>query len=137
MVKTVPTEIDPREFIATVTPDIRRSDAEILLELYTEITKAPPRMWGRSIIGFGEYNYVYESGQRGTWMRAGFSPQKARLSLYIMADFPEKTELYEKLGPHKTGRACLYITRLSRVDKSVLREIIAQSYAEMARRYPD
>ena len=90
-------------------------------------TKAQPKMWGPSIVGFGDYRYKYESGREGDWFRAGFSPRKNALTLYVMSGFPKHAELMSKLGKHKTGKGCLYIKQLADVDMRVLEQLIERS----------
>ena len=99
------------------------------------ITGEEPRLWGPSIIGFGEYHYKYESGREGDFMRVGFSPRKANLVLYIMPGFARHDALLDRLGKHKTGKSCLYINKLDDVDRDVLETLIAESWAAMAEKY--
>ena len=118
---------DPRAFIASVTDPKRRTDAEALLEIFEDVTGEPATMWGSSIIGFGSYDYRYESGRTGTWMKTGFSPRKQSMTLYIMPGFDDYGELLSDLGPHTTGKSCLYVKRLDDVDEGALRMLIAAS----------
>lgn len=92
------------------------------------ITGEKPKMWGSSIVGFGDVHYKYESGREGDWFGVGFSPRKTSLTLYIMPGFSEYRPLMAKLGKFKTGKSCLYINKLSDVDHDVLEELIAKSY---------
>lgn len=130
--KTTANDRDPREFIAEIDDERRRAEAQTLLALFEERTGEKPVMWGPSIIGFGSYDYTYESGRSGTWMRTGFSPRKQQMTLYVMPGFDEYVERLEELGPHTTGKSCLYVKRLDKVDLDVLGDIIATSYAAMA-----
>jgi hypothetical protein len=88
-------------------------------------TKADPKMWGPSIVGFGDHHFVYESGREVDWFLTGFSPRVQNLTLYIMDGLDQ--ELLKKLGKHKTGKGCLYIQKLEDVDLKVLNEIIKRS----------
>lgn len=127
--KTAPTPVDPREFIATVdTTEIRRRDATVLLEMMQEITGQEPRMWGPSIIGFGEYHYKYASGREGDAPAVAFSPRKASLVVYGLNYAPDAAPLLERLGKFKHSVACAYISKLDDVDLDVLRELIAMTY---------
>ena len=99
------------------------------------VTGEPPTMWGDSIVGFGSYHYVYDSGREGDWFLTGFSPRKRNLSLYIMAGFSDYDELMERLGKHKTGKSCLYVNRLSDIDLDVLEALVRQSVAHMRKAY--
>jgi hypothetical protein len=129
--KTKPTDIDPKAFIAAVEPDGKREDAETICLLMERPSGYPPKMWGPSIVGFGQYHYKYESGREGDSMLTGFSPRKSALTLYIMAGFPRHEEIMARLGKHKTGQACLYVKRLSDIDMEALGELIAASLAHM------
>ena len=120
--KTQPTDVPVEEFLASVEPARRRREGEKLLEIFRDVTGAEPVMWGPSIVGFGEYEYQYSSGQSGVWPRVGFSPRAARLALYGLTDHPA-VEL-ERLGPHSTGASCLYVTRLESIDADALRGLI-------------
>lgn len=133
--KTVATNADPQAFIATVEDPARRADAERLLRLYGEITKQPAVMWGASLIGFGRYHYRYASGREGDFLMCGFSPRKRDFSLYVMAGFEAHEALLEKLGPHSTGRACLYVKRLSDLHLPTLKRLIREDWREMVRRH--
>lgn len=94
-----------------------------------EITGDSAKMWGPSIIGFGDLRYKYASGREGDWMRVGFSPRKAKISLYISGcDISMHEDSLKRLGKHKTGKGCLYINKLSDVDKNVLKEMIKDGY---------
>ncbi len=124
------------DFLAAVPNARRREDSGKVLDLMLEVTGEPARMWGDSIVGFGTYHYRYKSGREGDWPRTGFSPRKQYLAIYIMPGFDEYEALLSRLGKHRTSVSCLYINKLADVDMDVLREIVAGSYEEMARRYP-
>jgi len=112
----------------------RRQDAETIIALMKDAAKAEPVMWGTSIIGFGTHHFKYESGREGDWPIVGLSPRKQNLVLYIMPGFAEYRDLLTKLGPHKTGKSCLYIKRLSDIDVPTLRKIVVRSVARMKRK---
>lgn len=133
--KTVATDADVVAYIAALEPERRREEAGQLLELYERVTGEPARMWGPSIIGFGEYHYTYESGRSGTMCRAGFSPRKGKHSLYLIAA-ADHDGLLARLGKHKMEKSCLYVNRLDQIDMAVLEEIIASNLAEMNHKYP-
>ncbi len=124
------------DFIAAVPDARRREEAGVIDALLQRVSGEAPVMWGPSIIGYGCYHYRYESGREGEMCRIGFSPRKAQLVLYIVDGFPGHAELLARLGKHKTGKACLYISKLDAVDAAALEELCAASWAEMARRYP-
>jgi hypothetical protein len=133
--KTTSAALDRGAFMAGVDGPGRRAEAERLMEIFAEVTGWEPRLWGASIIGFGRYAYRYESGQGGTSLVTGFSPRKAELSIYILPGYADFAPILSRLGPHRLGKACLYIKRLDKVDEGVLAELIAAGVAEMTRRY--
>lgn len=135
--KTKATKASVEEFIAAVPSERKRKDAETLLELFKELTGEEPRMWGPSIIGFGQYHYKYESGREGDMLLAGFSPRKTALTLYMMAGFERYDEYLSKLGKFKTGKSCLYINKLADVDMDVLSNMIVASMKAIKEKYPD
>lgn len=112
----------------------RRDDCLTLMRLMKHATKSDPKMWGASIVGFGEYHYKYESGREGDWFQMGFSPRKNDLTLYIMPGLDRYGEHLAKLGPHKTGVSCLYIKRLADVDTTVLKKIVSDAASQMRAR---
>lgn len=127
--KTVPTAVDPLAFISTVdTTATRRADALVLVKMMQAITGEPPRMWGPTIIGFGEYHYKYASGREGDAAAVGFSPRKANLVVYGLNYPPAAAPLLGKLGKFRSSVACVYINKLADVDLEVLRELIAMTY---------
>jgi hypothetical protein len=126
--KAKPTSASVDDIIATIENSRRRTDALTALKIYKEVTGLPPVMWGPSIIGFGSYHYVYETGREGVMPAAAFSPRKAYLTFYVDNKFEGAEELYAKLGKHKKSVACLYINKLDDVDLDVLHEIIAREY---------
>ena len=140
--KTKITNADVRAFVDAVDNDTRRNDADSLLAIYKEVTGVEPAMWGPSIIGYGSYHYKYDSGREGDMCRAGFSPRKANLALYLMGGYSDEATgqkmaaLRDRLGKHKTGASCLYINKLSDVDVAVLKEMIALDLAWMDAKYP-
>ena len=129
--KTAPTDTDPLDFIASLDDERRKAESLELLELFSESTGEQPVMWGGSIIGFGSYDYTYASGRTGSWMRVGFSPRKQQMTVYVMPGFERYDELLSALGPHSTGKSCLYLKRVDAVDKQVLGELVAESYEAM------
>ena len=133
--KTVPTDKSVEGFLHNVENKKRRQDAFSVLEMMKEITGEPPKMWGQSIVGFGQYHYKYDSGREGDFLKIGFSPRKTSLVLYLMTGFERYEELMSHLGKHKTGKSCLYVNKLEQVDEAVLRELIAESMRYMNEKY--
>jgi hypothetical protein len=122
--KTRPTAVSVNGFLASIPDEERRRDARALTALMRKATKASPRMWGPSIVGFGTYRYEYASGRQGDWFIVGFSPRARNLTLYLMTGFPGKAALLTRLGRCKTSRSCLYIRSLADVDVKVLSKLI-------------
>lgn len=119
------------KFIKSIKDEQTRDDCFKIVEIMQKATKAEPKMWGKSIVGFGAYHYKYASGREGDWFLAGFSPRKQNLTLYIMSGFDEYDALLKKLGKHSTGKSCLYIKRLGDVDMKVLKELVTKSVKHM------
>lgn len=133
--KTVATQSDVGAFLADIPDERRAEETRIVAEMMEVVTGQPPVLWG-SIIGFDSYHYIYDSGREGDFFMTGVAPRKTALTIYVMPGFSEYEALLEKLGPHSTGRSCLYIKRLDKVDHAVLRELIARGYAWMQAKYP-
>jgi hypothetical protein len=125
--KTKKTKASVDTFLAKIADEDRRRDCLALVRLMKQVTKAEPKMWGTSIVGFGSYHYQYASGREGDWFVAGFAPRKQDLTLYIMAGFSGYGELLAKLGKHKTGKSCLYVKRLADLDLKVLKQLVTAS----------
>ena len=122
--KTMPTHESVAAFLGAVTPRRRRDDAHALDALFREVTGFVPQMWGGTIVGYGSYDYLYESGRSGRFLATGFSPRKAHLVLYIMPGYDAAQPILDRLGKHRLGRSCLYINKLADVDRGVLAELI-------------
>ena len=122
--KTKPSDKSVEEFLNSIDDPIKRKDSFTLLEIFKDIMKLEPKLWGDAIVGFGDYSYKSDSGRTGDWFVAGFSPRKQALSLYLMCGFERFSELMDKLGKHKSGKGCLYIKRLDEVNVNILKEII-------------
>lgn len=122
------TDASVHEFVDRVAHPVRRRDAETLLELFARVTGEPPRMWGPSIIGYGEYHYRYESGREGSAGAAGFSPRKAATTIYFPEGVGAHAEALANLGTHTTGVGCLYLKNLDDVDLDVLESMVRASY---------
>ena len=134
--KTKPTKVSAASYIAAVADEEQRNDARTLVALMRRVTRQPPRMWGPSIVGFGSYHYKYASGHEGDSALAGFAARGRELVVYIAPGFEGRDVLLAKLGPHRTGKVCLYIRRLADVDLKVLEKLVARSVADTRSRYP-
>jgi hypothetical protein len=129
--KTKMTDTSVDAFLDAIEDERKREDCRALVKMMKSATRAEPKMWGANIVGFGQYRYKYASGQQGDWPLVAFSPRKQNITLYIMSGFDDYDALLGKLGKHSTGKACLYIKRLSDVDQGVLKELVKQSAAHM------
>ena len=129
--KTKANDASVEEFLNAVPDEKKRADAFRLVQIMREETGEEPVMWGDAIVGFGSYHYKYASGREGDAPLIGFSPRKANLALYITSDFDRYGALMDRLGKFTTGKACLYVKRLSDVDEAVLRELIRDSVEVM------
>jgi len=124
-VKTKPTSASVEDFINSVFDEQKRKDSFVILEMMRKATGEEPKMWGSSLIGFGNVRHKSPStGREVDWLRIGFSPRKANLSLYLSMDIKEHAAALTKLGKHKTGVGCLYINKLEDIDIKVLKEMI-------------
>jgi hypothetical protein len=124
-IKTKQTSASVDSFIDSIPDEQKRNDSRTILKLMQEATKEEPKMWGSSMIGFGQLRYKSPAtGREVDWFKIGFSPRKANLSLHLVADLRQYADALAKLGKHKTGAGCLYINKLEDVDIKVLQEII-------------
>ncbi len=124
--KTKKTELSVGAFLKKIPEAQKQKDATVILGLMEKATKAKGKMWGSTIIGFGDRHLVYDSGRELDWFVMGFSPRKQNFALYITGAVEKQQALLKKLGKHKTGKGCLYINKLEEIDVAVLKEIIAK-----------
>ena len=140
--KTKPTEITAESFIDTVDHPGKREDAKVLDALFRKVTGEAPRMWGPTIVGYGQYHYRYDSGHEGDICRVGFSPRKARHSLYVSCscdgeEDPTFSALLERMGKHSRGNGgCLYVNKLADIDLGVLEQMIAMGWQRSFENWP-
>jgi hypothetical protein len=128
--KTQPTAADVQRFLDGIPDAKRRADARALAALMSEVTGEPPVLWGSSIVGFGAYRYRYPSGREGTSPLASFAARTGGLVVYLIGGFEDRHgQTLKQLGPHRTGKSCLYVKQLSDVDLDVLRLLIERSIA--------
>ena len=125
--KTVPTKVNVDKFLKGIKDEQKREDCNQILKMMELATKSKAKMWGTSIVGFGNYHYVYESGREGDWFITGFSPRKQNLTLYMMGGFNQFEDLMKQLGKHSMGKGCLYINKLEDVDIKILKKLINKS----------
>jgi hypothetical protein len=126
---------DRDAWLQTIEPETRRAEAAQLLDLFSRATGYPARLWPANIAGFGRYAYTYDSGRSGQSLATGFSPRKAEISVYILPGYDTLGDALTRLGPHRTGAACLYVKALSKIDLDVLDEIIRRGLTELGRRW--
>jgi len=134
--KTKETDQSVIEFIEAVDSPKKREDAYRLVEIFEKTSGYEAKMWGPSIIGFGSYHYKYESGHEGDAPLVGFSPRKAKISLYFAPGDTEREKLLERFGKHTSGKGCVYINKLADVEEDVLKELITQSIQFLRKTYP-
>ncbi|PHQ97122.1 MAG: hypothetical protein COB40_05860 [Marinosulfonomonas sp.] len=134
--KTMPTAASVEEFLKLVEPAGKRADALLLEQLFREVTKFEPQMWGPSIVGFGRYHYTYESGREGDSPATGFSPRKANMVVYIMPGYTDFSNILKDLGKHRLGKSCLYLGALKNIDLEVLRRLIRAGLDNLENTWP-
>jgi hypothetical protein len=134
--KTVMTDRSVRDYLQQVTPERRQKDARELDGLFRAVTGYVPRLWGESIIGYGQYHYRYDSGREGDFLATGFAPRKANMVVYIMPGYQDYSEILSRLGPHKLGKSCLYLGALSKIDLVVLAELIQAGLTDLRQFWP-
>ena len=135
--KTKETDNSVIEFIEQVDSPKKREDAYRLLDIFTETSGFEAKMWGPSIIGFGLYHYKYATGHEGDAPLVGFSPRKAKISLYFAPGEKNREELLKVFGKHTTGKACVYINKVADINEDVLKEMIKQSITFLTEMYPN
>jgi len=125
--KTQPHDGDVAAFLDAIADPARQADARAVCALMERVTDEPPVMWGPSIVGFGSRHRIYDTGREIDWMLVGFAPRKASTTLYVTEGFESHADLLGRLGPHSTGKSCLYVKRLDQVDLKVLEELVRHS----------
>lgn len=127
-IKTKPTTVSVDAFIESIPDEQKRKDSHVILKMMEKAMKTKPKMWGSSMIGFGDVRYKSErSGREVDWFKIGFSPRKANLSVHLCLNINQYADTLAKLGKHKTGVGCLYINKLEDVDVKVLEKLIADA----------
>jgi hypothetical protein len=125
--KTKQTSASVDKFLQGIKDEKNRADCYKIAEMMEKATKSKAKMWGTSIVGFGDYHYVYDSGRENDWFITGFSPRKQNLTLYMMGGFDQFPDLMQQLGKYSRGKGCLYIKKLEDVDAKVLQKLLTQS----------
>lgn len=135
--KTKPTQQEAAEFVASIEDSRKRADCLELITLMGDVTGEAAKMWGSSIVGFGNYHYKYASGREGDFFLTGFSPRKQALTVYIISGFEVHAKLVGRLGKFKTGKSCLYVKNLDDLDRSVLAQLVTESVLYRRKKYPE
>lgn len=135
--KTKPTDQSVIQFIENVDSPKKREDAYKLLDIFSESTGYEAKMWGPTIIGFGSYHYKYESGHEGDAPLVGFSPRKAKISLYFAPGETKREELLKRFGKHTSGKGCVYVNKVADIDIEVLKQLIIESVRFLQEKYPN
>ena len=134
--KTKATDADVSAFLEAIPDATRRADCQALAALFAQATGQAPRLWGTSIVGFGSSQYRGSNGKAVDWFPVGFASRKSDLTLYLTGGHTAQADLMERLGKHRTGGGCIYIKRLSDVDREVLLQLIARAYGSTPARRP-
>ena len=135
--KTTQTDASVDAYIEAIADETRREDCRTLIKLMSKATKAEPKMWGTSIVGFGKYHYTGASGRGGDMCLTGFASRKAAISIYLVCGAGDQfATVLASLGKHKMGKGCLYVKRLADVDRTILAKLIKMSIEEIKRHFP-
>ena len=127
---------DVDAFLAAVEPPRRREEALRLDRFFREVTGWTPVLWSGSMLGYGSYDYTYPSGRSGSWLATGFSPRKAKLSIYILPGYADFGDILGRLGKHGKGKSCLYLNRLEDADMAVLAELVRAGLKDLGTHWP-
>ena len=134
--KTIYTGKSVEEFVNNIENEVKRNDTYQLIDIFRSLTGEEPRMWGPSIIGFGNYHYKYASGHEGDAPLAGFSPRKDSLVFYINPEFETREELLSRLGKHTSSKSCVYAKKLADLNIPVLKKLIKACMAHTKKNFP-
>ncbi len=127
---------DAAAFLAAVEPEARRAEAMALDALFPRVTGWEPVLWGAGLVGYGRYRYRYESGREGEALATGFAPRAREHSVYIMPGYADHGAILRRLGPHRMGKSCLYVRRLSEIDMGVLEELVRAGLEDLRGKWP-
>ena len=133
--KTQLTDNSVSLFLDQIQPEQKRKDSYALVALMSKITAEEPKLWGTSIIGFGDYHYKYKNGREGDWFLTGFSPRKNALTVYLMCDLSHEGLNFDGLGKYKLSKGCLYFKKIEDIDLNVLTQIIKDSIEIIKKMY--
>lgn len=133
--KTKPTAQTVAAYLKGISDNVARKDAKKLLALFKEATGAQPVLWG-NMVGFGQYHYTYPSGREGDFFATGFAMRKSGPTIYIMPGYGDYKTLLKDVGPHRTGKSCLYLKSLEGINLAVLKELIRAGLRDLKKQYP-
>ncbi|WP_396178867.1 DUF1801 domain-containing protein [Flavobacterium sp.] len=136
-IKTKQTDLNVEAFINSfAATEQKRLDSLELLKIMSYFTGFEPKMWGSTMIGFGQYHYKSEkSRQEGDWPLVGFSPRKAAISLYVYSGGEAQDELLTKLGKFKMGKGCIYVNKLSDINVEILKDLMRSTINFLKAKY--
>lgn len=134
--KTQITAVPVADFLASVEPPRKADEAQALDHLFRDVTGFEPRMWGPTMVGYGQYHYTYASGREGDYLATGFSPRKAAHSIYILPGYADFGPILDRLGKYRKARSCLYVNTLADIDMGVLAELIRAGLDDLATHWP-
>ncbi len=129
--KTTKNQLSVAAYLDGIEPASVRREAKTLARLFKQTTGARPRMWGSSIVGYGEYTYYRANGDEGQFMATGFSMRRSGPTIYILPGYRNYNAMLKRLGPHKLGKSCLYLKNLDGIDMDVLAELIATGITDL------
>ncbi len=122
--------------IAAIEPERRRAEARRLDGIFREITGFRPRLWSGRMIGYGCYDYTYSTGHSGTWLATGFAAAPRQITIYVLPGYTPFPDIMARLGKHRRGKSCLYLSRLDQADEGALRDLIRAGLEDLATRWP-
>lgn len=134
--KTKPEDTDIQAFLAQITPDSRQAEAQHLAAIFAEVTGFAPRIWAGRMVGFGRYEYRYDSGHGGEALATGFAMGGKEISIYIMPGYGDFGDILAGIGKHRLGKSCLYLRRLSDANETALRSLIRAGLDDLAKLWP-
>lgn len=134
--KTKPDDADIAAFLDAITPDFRQAEARQLVQIFADVTGFAPRIWAGRMVGFGRYEYTYETGHSGQSLATGFAARGKEISIYILPGYTDFAAILAGLGKHRLGKSCLYLRRLTDANEDALRALIRAGLEDLGKRWP-
>ncbi|HRP01112.1 MAG TPA: DUF1801 domain-containing protein [Candidatus Kapabacteria bacterium] len=134
--KTIKTNRDVAQYIDSLGDSKKIEDCNLLIDIMKDVSKCEPKMWGESIIGFGDYTYKYESGREGDWFYIGIAPRKQNITIYMMSGFDKFEEYLAQIGKYKMGKSCLYIKKIEDINLDILKIMLELAITHLKKLYP-